>query len=284
MKVVDTFIYFIKDYIKPEDNINSNQYFFYLLKTILQFITNKFLYENTKRICRLLNMLECMLHVLSTFDKFFLTYCIDYFSSNVLDSFINIFNNKPEVREIIEGVINVFIGEIIKLNIHIKRELLGRFKKWFIVIIQNYTCNYHYDYELRIADGEEYRFQEWYYVEEFLFNIFIAMLPWFSTHCNGIKLLSEYISEGHDFFDNICKESINYDPYKHHSYENKTFLNYVKLHISIKFLDDMRQNAEGKLITPSWYDQLLDKMEGKIKYELLELIGNLVQILRENNT
>ena len=58
------------------------------------------------------------------------------------------------------------------------------------------------------------------------------------------------------------------------SSENISFINNVKLQISQKLLDDMYWIEGGKLITPSWYDQLLYEIELRFNKESYGKVGS----------
>ena len=286
LEVIYTFIRFIRENIKPEDNIINNQSFFHLLKRILLFITCDLSYGNNKHKRELIHLLDDTLYVLSAFDNVLFINFIDYFIANMLDTYIKIFKIKNESGSLVEWVMNRFIDKIVKLNNPIKGEFLGRFKKWFVVMLQMYTVDYSNNFgsnddEEDSDDGEEeYKFPKWHYTEKVFINIFFEMLPWFSTQPNGIALLSEYIYEGHDFVNDIRWESCYFEDHQDLNYGNKSFFNNVKLHVSIRLLNDTFKDFDGKLITPSWYDQLLSAMKGAIRYELFEGVKTFVNMYK----
>ena len=182
---------------------------------------NMNLHENNMQIRKLINTFGNILHLFSTFDKVFLVDFTDYFIRNNLDFFIDIFNNKKELRVSVKDVISKLLNKIIALNNPIRKNLLSRFKKWFVLIIQRYVIyredhfgyieeEFPFDSEDRWGSDDawelenwEYRrhidFPDWYFTEEVLQNIFFETLPWLNIHQNGLAFLSSYISKGQDF-------------------------------------------------------------------------------------
>ena len=260
-----------------------------LFKRILLFLTNIYLYGDNIHAYKLLHVLRDILVTLSFYDKVLFIYCIDYLIIYMLDTFIDIVNRESEIMGSVEEVINVILEEIIKLENPIKQELLGRLKKWFILNIK--TCVVDYSDKFGYIEEDEdfnyedlYRFPDWYYTEEVLITIFFDMLPWLMSHCNGITLLSLYICNGYKFLNhNKERYTDDYDEKGHYSYGKKSFLNSVKSQILTKLFNDISPGMKGKLILPSWYDQLLCAIYIKNEKDVHKEVEFLVNILMGNN-
>ena len=299
LDVVKTCISFICEHIESVDNIINIKSLFSLIKTILLFLTNIYLYVSTRHIKKLIHTFGDILFLISVFDKVLLFSYIDYFVDNMLDVFIDIFKGNKEVRFEVIGVFDSLLEEIIKLNNPIKQKLLGKFKKWLILMFQTYVLineknrfmdegNYHMYYRVY-----PYQFNYWYYTEDFLLNIFFEMLPWLNTQSKSMDFLSLYIFEMYKHLNTYKKTP------KHcsedntgFSSENVSFLSNIKFQISQKLIDDMWCIEGEKITTPSWYDQLLygiklrfnkNNDEEVVSEDIREGVKKLVQMYTENN-
>ena len=300
LDVLHLFIDFICRHIKPVDNILNIQSLFSLIKTILLFLTNIYLCGSDRPLNMLIHTFGNILLLISRFDKVFLSTFIHYFVVNMLDFFIDIFKGNNEVRFEVIRIFDILLDKIMKLNNHIKQELLGKFKKWFILMIQTYV--FTNEKNIEFMDGGDYKIEyrvhpyvinDWYYTEEVLFNIFFEMLPWLNTRSLSMDFFSLYIFEMYKNLK-VIKENSKCCSKDNTGFsrENISFLSNLKLQLSQKLIDDVHWIEEGKMITPSWYDQLLhgitlrfnkDNEEEVVSEDIRKGVEKLVNIYKENN-
>ena len=119
------------------------------------------------------------------------------------------------------------------------------------------------------------------------------MLPWLNTQSKSMDFLSLYIFEMYKYLD-VTKETLIHCSKDNTKFSSKniSFLSNLKLQLSQKLIDDMWWMEEEKMITPSWYDQLLygiklrfnkDNNGEIVSEDICEEVKKFVQMYTENN-
>ena len=265
--IIGILVEFILDNVKHEDKIIDSKWFVLVLKTILLQITHINHYKQNSLFKRLLKNLKTVLQLLYIFDRVSLVIFIDYFAVTMLDTFIYIYNTVGFLKSCMSETINVIINIIFKLNNHRGEILLAKFRKWFVLIVREYVtssvsysespCERSYEAEfcLRIYSSD------WFAKGETMGNMFIEVLPWFSKEHSGVENFLSYIGKNNELF----------------SHTNESFFNNERLYLANKLLSNIRYNKRDVII-PSWYCQLLDKMEHEGSVDMRKGIENLVQM------